>query len=281
MQQEDYDFFKNNGYLSLGKVLSDDEVARFEDAFDRDRRDFSRSWTTTGIWQTENLHALLTAPEFDEIVRHPVVLEALEALMCDEVCFSEIGIRYMGPYEGEPVPAMRSWDGPVGYRWHRDGGTSLMWPEHPLRLGYAQVMVYLCDVSDTTHSFAISPESADSEILNIEGQLARNGMRELHGCAGTALLFDASRVHTVVVRPTQSERKSVQTYYGHRHREFLSEQSYTPAALCRDHPDEETRGFYGVLNNKTREFLKRTAGRADVPVNEALEILADIKPQPD
>ena len=73
---------------------------------------------------------------------------------------------------------------------------------YTLRLGYAQVMVYLCDVNDTTHSFAISPESADGETLNIEGQLARGGMRELHGCAGTALLFDASRLHTVVVRPT-------------------------------------------------------------------------------
>ena len=27
MKQEDYDFFKHNGYLSLGKILNDDEVA--------------------------------------------------------------------------------------------------------------------------------------------------------------------------------------------------------------------------------------------------------------
>ena len=29
--QEDYDFFKDNGYLSLEKILSDHEVARFAD----------------------------------------------------------------------------------------------------------------------------------------------------------------------------------------------------------------------------------------------------------
>ena len=279
MTQEDYEFFKDNGYLSLGKILSDDEVTRFEKIFDRDRRDFGRSWVTTGIWQTENLNALLTTPEFDEIVRHPAVMEPIQDLMGGDVCFSEIGIRYMGPYQGEPIRAMRSWDGPVGYRWHRDGGTQLIWREHPLGLGNIQVMVYLCDVNDTTHSFAISPESADEEILDIEGQLARGGMREMHGCAGTAMLFDVSRLHTVVVRPTQSERKSVQTYYGHRHRKHLSEQSYIPSFLWRDHPDEETRGFYGVLNEKTREFSKRTAGRDEVPVNEALEILADIQTQ--
>ena len=57
MQQKDYEFFKDTGYLSLGKILSDSEIVRFVDTFDRDRRDFGRSWTTTGIWQTENLNA--------------------------------------------------------------------------------------------------------------------------------------------------------------------------------------------------------------------------------
>ena len=172
MKQEDYEFFKENGYASLGKILSDDEVGRFVDLFDRDRRDFGRFWTGTGIWQTENLHALLTTPEFDELVRHPAVMEALQALMGDEVCFSEIGIRYMGPYAGEPLPAMRSWEGQVGYRWHRDGGTRYIWPEHPLRMGNAQVIVYLADVDETTHAFAISPEATDDELLNIDPHVA-------------------------------------------------------------------------------------------------------------
>ena len=79
--------------------------------------------------------------------------------------------------------------------------------------------------------------------------------------------FNATHLHTVTVRPTKSERKSVQIYYGHRHRDYLSEQSYIPASLWRDLPDEEVRGFYGVFS---------TAARDDVPVNEALEILADI-----
>ena len=148
MKQEDYDFFKANGYLSLGKILSDDEVARFVDAFDRDRRDFGRFWKENDIWQTRNGHALLTAPEFDEIIRHPEATEPLQVLMGGEVCFSEISLRHMGPYEGEPIPGLTSWEGPIGRRWHRDGGDRLMWPEHPLRIGYLQLMVYLSDVSD-------------------------------------------------------------------------------------------------------------------------------------
>ena len=55
----------------LGKILNDDEVARFVDLFDRDRRDFGRFWNDNGTWQTQNCPSLLSAPAFDEIIRHP------------------------------------------------------------------------------------------------------------------------------------------------------------------------------------------------------------------
>ena len=276
MNKEQYNFFKNHGYLVLGKILADDEVSRFVDLFDRDRRDFGRFWNDNGIWQTKNCQSLLSAPAFDEVIRHPKVIQILQILLGGEVCFSEICLRHMGPYQGEPIPGMTSWQGPVGRRWHRDGGQRFIWPEHPLQIGYVQLMVYLSDVNDQTHSFAISPEAADQELLAKEAQLARGGFRDLYGRAGTAIVFNVSNLHTVTVRPTQFERKSVQIYYGHRHREYLSEQSYIPASLWRDHPDEEVRGFYGVLNDKTQTYLERTATRDEIPVHEALEILSNI-----
>jgi hypothetical protein len=277
MKQEDYDFFRDNGYLSLGKILSDAELVRFGKAFERDRRDFTRFWNENGIWQTQNCDALLTAPEFDGIIRHHRVLEPLGVLMGDEVCFSEICLRHMDPYAGEPIPGMTSWDGGVGRRWHRDGGDRFIWPEHPLRIGYVQLMVYLTDVSAATHSFSVSPEPVGEEILDRDAQLERCGVSDLHGCAGTAILFNVSRLHTVTVRHTRFERKSVQIYYGHRQRPFLSDQSYIPAALWRVHADEEVRGFYGVLNDRTRKYLERTGGREEIPVEEGMEILANIE----
>ena len=256
MKQEDYDFFKENGYLSLGKILGDDEVTRFAGLFDRNRRDYSRFWRDNGIWQTQHCDSLLTAPEFDGLIRHPRAMEALGALMGGPVCFSEICLRHMGPYAGEPLESMRTWDGQVGRRWHRDGGQDLMWPEHPLRLGYVQLMVYLADVDETTHSFAISPQAFDQEILDAEAQLERGGSRELHGRAGTAILFNVSRLHTVTVRPTRAQRKSVQVYYGHRDGPVLSQYTTIPTGLWRDHPDPDVRGFYSLLNTRSRKFAK-------------------------
>lgn len=93
-----------------------------------------------------------------------------------------------------------------------------MYADHRLRLGFAQLILWLEDVDDTTHIFSISPEAAGAELLDPEGQLARDGSLELHGKAGAAALINVSRLHTVIIRPTMATRKSIQIYYGHRHR---------------------------------------------------------------
>jgi hypothetical protein len=137
-------------------------------------------------------------------------------------------------------------------------------------------MLYLTDVDETTHCFSISPESIDQAVLDIEGQLKRGGIHDLHGEAGTAILFNVSVLHTATVRVTQKVRKTVQVYYGHRNRKHLSEDSLIPTALWREHPDPEVRAFYGVLNNKTREYLERTAAKEDLSFREKVEILCEI-----
>ena len=53
-------------------------------------------------------------------------------------------------------------------------------------------------------------------------------------------------------RPTDAERGTVQIYFGHRDRAPLANDSAIPAALWRDHENAETRGFDGVLNERTR-----------------------------
>ena len=68
-------------------------------------------------------------------------------------------------------------------------------------VAYFQLMVHLADVTDRTHSFAVSPEAVGHPLLNEDGdldhaaQLARGGAENLNGPAGTALLFNISRLH--------------------------------------------------------------------------------------
>ena len=259
MAPTDVEFFRANGYVSLGRLLDDRELAHFQDVYDRDRERFADHWYRFGHWQTINCDALFTSPEFDGLVRHPAVMPALHALMSDTVCFSEICIRHMTAY-----------DGPLDRGWHRDHAH---WPEHPLRIDHMQLMVYLTDVDETTHCFSLSPESADDDHHpEEEAQLARGGIVDIHGPAGTGVLFNVSVLHTATTRPTTAERKTVQVYYGHPSRKYLSEDSLMPPALWRDHPDAGVREFYGVHNAKTREYVDRV-GAGPISMSDSLALL--------
>jgi hypothetical protein len=237
-------FFKNNGYLILDNPLRAAEIARYCELYDRDRKENSFSWRKVE-YQEHNCDPLVTVPEIDALIRHPNLTQPIETLLGGPICMSEICLRHMAPY-----------DGPLVRGWHRDGPHAL---DHPLRTGYLHCMIYLSDVDADSHCFSISPEALDAPILEKERQLERGGVVDLHGPAGTIALFNMSVLHTMTVRPTTRERKTVQTYYGLRSGPVLSHHSTIPAKLWRDHPDEEVRGFYGNLNRKTHLFAEAFA----------------------
>jgi len=231
--------FAETGWVSLGRILDDAEVDRYVEAFDRSRREQAHWWQNNGIWQTQLAQPLLACTTFDGLLQHPRVVGALEELAGGEVVFQECTLRHMAPYDGTQIDGITSWEregGPAGpgagtdtpaeergtattgRRWHRDGGQTLAWHDHPLGVGYFQLFVYLTDVRHNTHSFAISPEPVGRPILDEDGgldhaaQLAAGGVQEIGGVRGTAILFNIARLHTVCVRQTQAERKSVQAY---------------------------------------------------------------------
>ncbi len=242
MDRQDVAFFKENGYISLGKVLTDEEVAAYLQQFDDDRENFGYLWSAYNHHQSINCDALTSWPRVDELIRHPVILESVEELMGGSVCFSEVCVRHMATYDGEARQG-----------WHRDRPHD---ESHPLRMPYIQSMIYLSDVDEDSHCFSISPESSDDAMLEAEAQLKRSPGVDLHGPGGTVLLFNIAVLHTATVRPTDRERKTVQTYYGPLEGLFLSNDSCIPASLWRDHPDADTRRFYGKLNPRSEAFSK-------------------------
>ena len=242
MDRQDYDFFRQNGYLILGQLFTGQTLTRILAGFDHDRETWGGNmWRPlTGAYQTVNCDPLVTWPGVEEIIRHPQILAPTEALLGSSLCLAEACLRHMDAYEGE------GWQ-----HWHRDRPH---WQEHPLRTQYIHALIYLADVDESTHCFSISPEAVDQPILDKEAQLARGGMVDLHGPAGTVVLFNLSVLHAATIRPTPQERKSVQIYYGRRDQPHLSNHTTMPARLWRNHPDPEIRAFYSVLNPKSRAF---------------------------
>src|SRR4051794_778635 len=153
-------FFRDNSFVVLPDLLSAGQVAALNDAIERDREQHPFMWFCEGN-PDYNCNLLLTEPIFEITIRQPTVLALVERLMGGSFCFEELSVRHTGP-----SPEAR----PTG--WHRDRPH---WLEHPLHLDYPQVIYYLTDVDEGTHCFTISPEPADSEVLDKAGQIERGG----------------------------------------------------------------------------------------------------------
>ena len=249
MKPVEFDFFKQNGYLVLKDALTADEVGHFLALYDRDRAERSFFWRDAGlgIHQWLNCDSLVSSPEMDDLVRHPRLMSYVDKLMCGPTCLAEVCLRHMGPYDGELFQS-----------WHRDRPHKM---DHPLRMGWIHILIYLTDVDEGTHCFSLSPESIDNPVeLDVEKQLARSGSVDIHGPAGTVALFNLSVMHTATVRPTTKERKTVQTYYGLQSGPVLGHHTTIPARLWRDHPDPDVRAFYGNLNEKSKLYATAFGG---------------------
>ena len=247
LSDSDYEFFKQHGYIALTDVFSDEEVSRLLGLFDRDREQSQYSWAGGVGWtQALNNEVLITSPGMEFSLRKERILDAVTQLLGGPVCFAQTGYRYMGQFQVEG--SSREFH----HGWHRDRPH---WMEHPLRMEFAHALIYLADVDEHTHCFSISPESIDEPVLDDNtAQLARGGVVNLHGPAGTVVLFNYSVLHTATRRTTDVERKTIQSYYGLRSRPYLCDLCVVPTTLWRDHPDAQVRDFYSNLNDKSRAY---------------------------
>ncbi len=243
----EYEFFKHHGYLVLNEVFADNEKKHLLELYDRDRVESSYSWVGgSGNTQQLNNDVLITSPGMEPAMRKPRILDAVTRLLGGPVCFAQTGYRYMGPYKVEGS------QDEFHHGWHRDRSH---WMGHPLRTEFVHAMIYLADVDERTHCFSVSPESVGQPVLeDNEAQLARGGVVNLHGPAGTVVLCNYSTLHTATRRTTDIERKTIQSYYGLQSRPYLCDLCVVPTSLWRDHEDPQVRDFYGNLNDRSRAY---------------------------
>src|SRR4051812_15613946 len=178
--------FRARGFASFGALLSDVEVQRWRALYDHDRSRFADCWRVFvgGPGITIATDPLVTSPAVDGLIRHPGILGAVRAVLGGEERFCEITFRHIAASAaGAPRPD----------HWHRDFPHDRA---HPRRIGWVQALFSPSDVGPDTHCSALSPESVDEPILEPDEQLARGGVHECHGPAGTVVLFNTSVLHT-------------------------------------------------------------------------------------
>lgn len=240
--KKELDFFRDNGYFVVPEALSTLEVSALNQAIDEDLERYDSLWLRRGEGgRRQSVSVLLSSAAFDGAIRHPVILERVEALMGEGLCFEELSVMIREPLVGEPPAAS----------WHRD---QRHWQEHPLALKNLSVVYYLTDVDETTHTFAIVPEAVETKRADPRGVDPDRGI-ELYGRAGTAILFNAASVHAGVVKQTLEQRRTIHVYYGHCFLSPLSNHTIVPRRLL-EAGDEASRRFYGRPNLLT-ELMDR------------------------
>ena len=97
MKKEDYRFFRENGYVSLGKILTDQEVVYYANLFDLDHAEKQDFWFDYGNYQTVNYdvsHPSI-AVNLDSCIQCNLCVRACREVQVNDV----IGFAKGGPLE--------------------------------------------------------------------------------------------------------------------------------------------------------------------------------------
>ena len=233
----------SSAILNLGQVFDREELEPLRALFDADRAAYPYFWHPYSYHQQANYDALITTPAFDGLIQHPRIMPVIEELMGGPVCFGEIGLRYMGPY-----------DGPLHRKWHRDRPTlaaaSVADGLHPVD-GLSDPM---WTRARTASRFRRSRLTSQSLEMNRRSWLAAASMTctARRGPAHCSMWRRSTPPPPGLLPPNaRRSRSTTGTGIGRP----LSNDSGIPAALWRDHPDAQTRAFYGVLNRRTRLYM--------------------------
>lgn len=227
--------FNRLGYLRVEAALTPEQVDRFNKAVDRHLEAFPDDWITLSDSFSEGTNVLPHTADFDEAIENPKTLEVLRAILGEGITFEEFAIMLRNP-----TANLNEVKG-----WHRD-----LIREYDRRkeIDAVSIMMYLTDVSETDHCFAIIPESHEQLIdLNPLDVPSSAGV-DLIGPAGTAVLFHARAIHNARLKQNSSQRRTLQAYYSNRLDLRTNEWTQIPPRLYQKNDPTLPPRFYAKWN---------------------------------
>ncbi len=234
--------YKQQGYLVVADALDSGQVDAINAAIDEDLARSSSFWIEREEGHVAlNVHMLLAYEAMDVTMRPPRLMPILRAIIGDDICAEEHSVRIRKPFAGAPY-----------CHWHRDGGGwPQLLPRPPYYTRYVSVAFYLTDVDETTHTFSVLPGSGQGDELPTLDYYDLSEAHHIEGRKGTAVVFNAGMFHAGNVRQTDSERRTIHTYYGRASDPPISNYTIFPRRLW-EGKDEETRRYYARPNAITQ-----------------------------
>lgn len=231
------DEFDRNGYLRVERALSDEQIARFNAAVDRHRQAFPEDWLELSDSFCEGTNVLPHTADFDEAIENPKTLEILRAIIGDEITFEEFAIMLRNP-----TANLNEVKG-----WHRDLVREF---DRRMEIDAVSIMMYLTDVSDTDHCFAIIPESHNRLVDLNPRDIPLDAGVDLIGPAGTAVIFHARAIHNARLKQNSTQRRTLQAYYSRWRNQRTNEWTEIPPRLYQKQDLSLPPRFYANWNVK-------------------------------
>jgi ectoine hydroxylase-related dioxygenase (phytanoyl-CoA dioxygenase family) len=246
--QDLLDHFRDNGYVVLHEILSPEDIARVNDGIDADRTAHPDAWKMgprPGFDSLSNggLELLHRTDAVDHIVHHPGAIPLVKAILGEGCQCSGLSYMQRQPCLVEPPEDIDGGDPlALSRNWHReDRGCVEGADENDYYAPSIQIIYCFDDVDEGTHCTSIIPESADTKRAlprTEEGNRIddretgyldpdkptwkdsfgrefgrRIGRVDVHGKAGTALVFNNASWHTASIRKTERIRRAVHVRY--------------------------------------------------------------------
>ncbi|MSR60779.1 MAG: hypothetical protein EXS05_24590 [Planctomycetaceae bacterium] len=229
--------FDRNGYLRVERALSDEQIARFNAAVDRHRIAFPDDWLELSDSFCEGTNVLPHTADFDEAIENPKTLEILRTIIGEAITFEEFAIMLRNP-----TANLNEVKG-----WHRDIVREF---DRRMEIDAVSIMMYLTDVTDTDHCFAIIPES-HNRLVNLNPRdVPHDAGVDLIGPAGTAVLFHARAIHNARLKQNSMQRRTLQAYYSRWRDQRTNEWTEIPPRLYQKQDPALPPHFYAKWNVK-------------------------------
>ena len=253
--------FHEQGYLKIENALSREQVDRFNSAVDRHHETHPERWVELSDSFREGTNVLPDTEDFDEAIEDPATLDILRVIIGEDITFEEFAIMLrdstanLGEIKG----------------WHRDIVREY---DRRMEIDAVSVMWYLSDVTENDHCFAIVPRT-HNRLVDVNPLDVKSGDGvDVLGPAGTAVIFHARSIHCGHLKPSSSQRRTLQAYYSRWRNQRTAEWSDIPERLHAKSDPALPRRFYDKWNvtNILEGVGKRPADLSpDLSVSEVIQ----------
>jgi len=207
LQEEQRQFFDDNGYLVVPGALTPEEVEGLTDISDRLIHDFEREQDQSYV---QRRPGIVQEPAFHPLLAHDSTLPLLVQLLTPNIHLHTTAIIYKYPESEAATPARG---------WHRDIGlTQDLGHAGTVRAGI-KIGYCLTDFNEPNSGFTLFASGSHKLLTPLpipKGEVDPKSVTELRLSAGDAFLFENRVFHTTA--PNLSPRLSKVIIFGYSYR---------------------------------------------------------------